>query len=93
MKKKASSSSIPQAHTMQANSKGPSNSRASEIPVETLTATNNMVQKMLQEDTESANASKNMDTTGSQPSEQIRNTSADQPNQAQVQVSFTKLYY
>ncbi|KAG6370412.1 hypothetical protein JVT61DRAFT_12134 [Boletus reticuloceps] len=96
MKNKASSSSVPQAHVMQANSEGPSNSWASEIPVETPMAMNNTVQKLLREETQPAYASKNVDTAGSQPSEQkrwevkqIHNTSTDQPNQAQAQVSFT----
>lgn len=50
-----------------------------------------MVHKVMQESTDSVNASKNMDTAGRKPSEpkkrevkRIRHTTADQPNEAQV---------
>ncbi|KAG6370122.1 hypothetical protein JVT61DRAFT_12422 [Boletus reticuloceps] len=94
MKKKASSSGIPNEHTVQRNAEGSSNRRASETPGETPMADINAVRKVVQGHTEAANASRNMDTTGSKSSEQKRwmvkripDISADQSDQAQV--SFT----
>ncbi|KAF8430556.1 hypothetical protein L210DRAFT_3651774 [Boletus edulis BED1] len=90
LKNKAPFSSVPDAHTLQDNSEGPANSRESEIPAEPPSAANNTVHKVMQESTDSVNASKNMNTAGSKPSEpkkrevkRIRHTTADQPNEAQ----------
>ncbi|KAG6371332.1 hypothetical protein JVT61DRAFT_9643 [Boletus reticuloceps] len=94
MKKKASSSSIPHEHTVQGNAEGSCNSRASEIPVEPRRANTNLVRKVVQGRTEGANASRNVDTTSSKPSEQKRRevkripiVSDDQPDHAQVSVT------